>query len=115
MDYKTWAQARANIVKVLSYGSSGNISETSIKSGLQLKTTISHYPSPVFSVAHHEDSCNGIEYYVVNYVSSGGESVIAEWRYNPEEQSLRIQRKFTVRNYLKHLIWIASQRAYVGT
>nr|XP_039268538.1 uncharacterized protein LOC120343431 [Styela clava] len=114
--YKTWATSRTQIERTIAekclIGYEGDVG---IKSGFQLRKTISHYPSPIFSYCYHDDPANGNEYYVINYMSSdGGGSVIVEWRYDIATQSIFVQRKFSIRNCLKHLIWIANQKAFIG-
>lgn len=114
--YKRWKDSKREIEQFLiSSEYEQTDEEVLIESGLQLRKTISHSPSPVFSSAFCGVTKKGYEKYLINYMScDGGESLVADWICKPSEGRSKLVKKTSMRNCLKKLIWIPSQHAFVG-
>jgi len=114
--YKTLAETKLDIEERLKHDKlSWTDNELCIASGIQLRHNITHFPSPLNCVTYRNDTRSCAEFYIVNYMSAdGGESVIAEWKYNPKDGSSRITRRVVIRQCLKFLTWINLQQTIIG-
>ena len=112
--YKTWAQAKSEIEKVVN-STHDSIAELSLFNGFLHRHTISHFSSPIYSAAYRKSKKTSSEFFAINCVSpDSGEYYIFQWKYDASNGTCKITKKVTLRQCLKTLIYVPNQHAYVG-